>query len=220
MPILTAPFIWHTYDVRAILPRDWQRQLIDIALGNAHDRTLVPRSITSREQPDVKGVSVSTVGGEMLRSLAPWLFKLYENDFRELAQRMTDEPVATASRDRIAVNLNVQRGSSMRYEAHVDSNPIEGLLYVTSHPAGSGGELVVAQTHDAIGVAEIDSLAAFIYPVAGYLVFFDARQHAHYVRALVAADGIRIAAAMNFYTPSCPESSRPADLDRHLFGES
>lgn len=180
---------------------------------------LVPRSVTSREAADVESISVSTVGGETLRRVAPWLFDLYESQFRELAQRITTERVVTATRDRIAVNLNVQRGQSMRYEAHVDSNPIEGLLYVTSHPEGSGGELVVAQSDHAVGVRTIDRSPAVIYPVAGHLVFFDARRHSHYVRSLVGEDSIRIVAAMNFYTPSCPESARPPDLDRHLFGD-
>jgi hypothetical protein len=168
----------------------------------------------------VEGVPVSTVGGETVRRLAPWLFQLYENEFRLLAETTTDETIVTASRDRVAVNLNVQRGSSMRYEAHVDSNPVEGLLYVTDHPAGSGGELVVAQSEQAVGVEEIDKSAARIYPVAGHLIFFDARRHAHYVRSLSSNQGIRVVAAMNFYTPSCPESARPPDLDRHLFGEN
>ncbi|MGW5744580.1 2OG-Fe(II) oxygenase [Amycolatopsis sp. NPDC003861] len=161
---------------------------------------------------------MSTVGGESLRQLTPWLFALYEGEFLSLAGRVTSEPVSVATRDKIAVNLNIQHGKSMRYEAHVDSNPVEGLLYVTDHPIGSGGELVVAQRADAVGVAEIDEISAVIHPVAGHLIFFDARQHAHYVRSLTRAEDSRIVVAMNFYTPSCPESARPADLDEHLFG--
>jgi hypothetical protein len=145
---------------------------------------------------------------------------LYADEFRDLAQHLSSEAVSTASRDRIAVNLNVQRGRSMRYEAHVDSNPIEGLLYITSHPPGTGGELVVAQRSSAVGVSEIDASAAVIYPVAGHLVFFDARHHPHYVRSLCSDDSMRVVAAMNFYTPSSPESARPPDLDRHLFGDN
>lgn len=216
---LDTPFVWHSYDVRPILPNNWQQILVNIALKDARDRTLVPYSVTSREAANVEGVPVSTVGGETLRRVAPWLLRLYENEFHELAQRITDEPVITATRDKIAVNLNVQRGKSMRYEAHVDSNPIEGLLYVTNHAPGSGGELIVAQREQAVGVEEIDKLPAVIYPVAGHLVFFDARRHSHYVKSLSREDGIRVVVAMNFYTPSCPESARPADLDRHLFGE-
>ena len=30
----------------------------------------------------------------------------------------------------------------------------------------------------------------------------------------------RIVAVMNFYTESCPESTRPSELNRHLFGQA
>jgi hypothetical protein len=31
---------------------------------------------------------------------------------------------------------------------------------------------------------------------------------------------MRVVAVMNFYTESCPESSRPLELNRHLFGQA
>jgi len=31
---------------------------------------------------------------------------------------------------------------------------------------------------------------------------------------------MRIAAVMNFYTQTYPESTRPAELNRHLFGQA
>ena len=30
---------------------------------------------------------------------------------------------------------------------------------------------------------------------------------------------MRIVAVMNYYTESCPESTRPAELNRHLYGD-
>jgi 2OG-Fe(II) oxygenase superfamily len=107
----------------------------------------------------------------------------------------------------------------MRYECHVDSNPLEGLLYVTDHPPGTGGELVVSNRGDVPTAEEVDRDATLIYPVAGHLVFFNGSCHSHYVRPLIAEDGVRVVAAMNYYTPSLPESARPPDLNRHLFGE-
>ena len=38
--------------------------------------------------------------------------------------------------DRYGVVLNVQRGTEMRFECHVDSNPLTGLLFCTDHPDG------------------------------------------------------------------------------------
>ena len=57
-----------------------------------------------------------------------------------------------------------------------------------------------------------------IRPQAGHLIFFDGRHNPHYARPLVNRDDVRIVAVMNFYTESCPESTRPPELNRHLYG--
>ncbi len=142
---------------------------------------------------------------------------MYENTFRDLAEDAFGIPVRCAADQRIKVNLNVQF-NSMRYEAHVDTNPIEAILYITTHPVGDGGELIVANDIWARSVEEIDRSFACIYPIRGHLVMFDARTRPHYVRQL-RTNGIRVVAAMNYYTASCPESDRPKDLNVHLFGD-
>jgi len=45
-------------------------------------------------------------------------------------------------------------------------------------------------------------------------------QPAEHLWPLTNEAGVRIVAVMNFYTESCPESTRPAELNRHLFGDS
>ncbi|GAA3236362.1 2OG-Fe(II) oxygenase [Actinocorallia longicatena] len=212
-------FGWHIYDTTPLLPEGWREEIVAIALGNAHDRNIVPRSVSSREGSDVTELPVSTVNGETVRALAPWLFELYENEFRELASRISPEPVSTATRDKIGVNLNVQRGTSMRYEAHVDTNPIQGLLYATTLPPGAGGELVLARDLDAACIEDIERHPTVIHPTAGHLLLFDARRHPHYVRSLASEDGLRVVATMCFFTPSSPESARPTDMDDHLYGD-
>jgi hypothetical protein len=162
---------------------------------------------------------VLTVGGRRVAEQLPWLYSLYQTRFRDLAQQLTSEPVTCASDVRYGVTLNVQRGGSMRYEAHVDSNPIEGLLYFTSHPPNRGGDLRVSNVGDVAGIAEIDADVTCIYPVAGHIIYFDARHHSHYVTSLADNGDMRVVAAMNFYTPASPEGSRPRDLNKHLFGE-
>jgi hypothetical protein len=59
-----------------------------------------------------------------------------------------------------------------------------------------------------------------IRPHAGHLIFFDGRRHPHYARPLASASDARIVAVMNLYTESCPESTRPRDLNLHLFGQA
>jgi hypothetical protein len=213
------PFLWHGYDLRSELPEGWQEEGIAVAQRSAAEKSLVPTSVTSREDSTTAAIPVLTVGGRGVAEQLPWLYTLYQTRFRDLAQQLATEPVVCAADLRYGVTLNVQRGESMRYEAHVDSNPIEGLLYFTSHPSGSGGDLHVSNIGDVAGVAEIDADVTCIYQVAGHIIFFDARHHSHYVTSLTARDDVRIVAAMNFYTPASPEGARPADLNKHLFGE-
>jgi hypothetical protein len=215
---LMSRFLWHTFDLRSELPAGWQGSAIETAENHMIERTLIPTSVTSRESSESTVIPVLTVGGRIVKREMPWLNDLYQHRLPELAERIAGESVRTADDERYGVNLNVQRGKSMRYECHVDSNPLQGMLYFTDHPPGSGGELVVSNTGDVEGKDAVDADAARIYPVAGHFVLFDARRHTHYVGDVADPNGLRVAAAMNFYTDSAPESERPADLNRHLFG--
>jgi hypothetical protein len=58
-----------------------------------------------------------------------------------------------------------------------------------------------------------------IRPHAGHLVFFDARQLPHYARPLRAENDMWVVAVMNFYIEAFSESTRPRELNRHLFGD-
>lgn len=212
-------FNWRSYDLRTVLPPTWQEDILETAKDAVH-KILRPRSVTSREgDPDLK-IRVLTVSGLVVKERLSWLCDLYHGLFRDLGQLAIHEPLSPATNDLYGVVLNVQRGAEMRYEAHVDSNPLEGILYATTHPGGAGGELVVANDTSANSVGEIDADPTFVYPIAGQLAFFDGRRFPHYVRALSDPTSARVVAAMNFYTPTCPESARPADLDLHLFGYS
>ena len=105
----------------------------------------------------------------------------------------------------------------MRFECHIDSNPLTGLLFCTHHE--SGGELIFGHDPQAADVAGIERDCSVIRPHPGHLIFFDGRQHPHYARRLAAATDMRVVAVMNFYTESCPESTRPRELNRHLYGD-
>jgi hypothetical protein len=209
-------FWYKEFDLMDQLPDKWQSSIIDLVDREVKSKVLVSSSVTSRELSSDVSIPVMTVGGRTIRKQLPWLFGMYEGLFREIAQTLTHEPIALAQDDRYAVNLNVQRGNQMRYECHVDSNPIEGLLYVSTQIPGDGGELVVTSNPEARGVEAISKESVRIYPKAGKLVFFDARAHPHFVAPLRLPTDTRIVVAMNYYLPSCPESSRPPDLNRHL----
>lgn len=214
-----SQFWFKQFDVGPILPSNWQDEIVRIVDAFAVQRILRPRSVTSREHDRDATIPVLTVGGRIVARELPWLRRLYEHEFRNYGEECIQEEVAIARDERYAVNINAQRGRQMRYECHVDSNPLEGLLYVTTHAPGQGGELAVANNSTAHSVADVDRDCTCIYPQSGTLVFFDARLHAHYVRPLQHDNATRIVVAMNYYTPSAPESNRPPDLNRHLFGE-
>jgi hypothetical protein len=67
-------------------------------------------------------------------------------------------------------------------------------------------------------VASVEADCSVIRPHAGHIVFFDGRRP-HYARHLETPSEIRVVAAMNFYTDSAPESTRPPELNHHLFGD-
>jgi 2OG-Fe(II) oxygenase superfamily len=212
-------FSWTTFDVSSQLPDGWQQDLAKAA-AQADFREFPRTPILSREAAHVARISRGRVHASQVRESLPWLYKLYRGYFLELAGETCPERVAPALDDRYGIVLNVQRGTTMRFECHVDSNPLTGLLFCTDHRAGAGGELVFAHDRAATGVETVEKDCAVLRPHAGHLIFFDGRRHPHYARPLLAEPYERIVAVMNFYTESYPESTRPPGLNRHLFGRT
>jgi hypothetical protein len=211
-------FRWTTYDLSGWLPAGWQEDVL--ATAEFADTRDFPRTpVLSRESPDVLEVTRGRVHADQVQDRLPWLYKAYRNEILELANEVSPaEHVSGAHDDRYGLVLNVLRGTKMRFECHVDSNPLTGLLFCTSH--ASGGELVFARESGAVGIAAVERNCLAITPRAGQLIFFDARQYPHYVRSLADESGVRVTAVMNFYLPSCPETSRPPELNAHLYGDT
>lgn len=218
---MTPAFRWTTFDLTTQLPDGWQQE-ITAAAGKADFRDFPRTPGLSRESADVRHIPRGRLHAGDLRQTLPWLYKLYRTAALDLAQEVCPEPVEAAGDDRYGVVLNLQRGPAMRFECHIDSNPLTGLLFCTDHQAGTGGELVFAHDPAAADISAVDRGCSVIHPHAGHLIFFDGRHHPHYARPLrnLGRDGpdLRIVAVMNFYTGSCPESTRPEQLNRHLFG--
>jgi 2OG-Fe(II) oxygenase superfamily len=211
-------FRWTTFDLNNWLPPGWQQEVAAAAQA-AEIRAFPCTPVISRESQGVQQVARGRVHAEQVSYHLPWLVKAYRNELLELAREVVSpEHVSAAEDDRYGVVLNVQHGTDMRFECHVDSNPLTGLLFCTDHQAG--GELVIANDTEAEGLAGVDRDCSVIRPRAGHLIFFDARQYPHYARALTADSETRIVAVMNFYTESCPESTRPRELNRHLYGDN
>jgi len=212
-----ALFKWTTFDVRSLMPAGWDEKLTDAARRFSRRKTISPSHVTSREAHDVRELVIRNVGPPVVEAELPWVRELYGTLFLQLAQLTADEPVSVAKGREHTVVLNVQTPEDMRYICHVDTNPIQGLLYVTTQPPGAGGELVISNNTAAASLEEIEADCSIIYPQSGHLVFFDGRYNPHYIRPLLRQGDIRVAVAMNYYIPSVPESLRPPDLDDYLF---
>jgi hypothetical protein len=214
---MSLSFCWTTFDVTSLLPEDWQKDIGAVA-AEADVRDYPRTPVLSREAANVTYITRGRVRADKVQQRLPWLYKLYRSDFLELATQARAEPIEPALDDRYGVVLNVQQqGKTMRFECHVDSNPVSGLLFFSDHPAG-GGELVVGHDPAAVGVEAVERDCSVIRPQTGQLIFFDGKTYPHYSRALLSGSDVRVVAVMNFYTDACPESTRPPELNSHLFG--
>ena len=211
-------FSYWNKDVTSLFPEGWQEEIGAVA-AEAHFRAFPRTPILSCEAPTVTHIERGRVDADTVMQRLPWLYKLYRNEFLELAAEARGEPIDAAYDDRYGVVLNVQLGKTMRFECHVDSNPVTGILFLTDHPAG-GGELVVSHDPDAVGVDELERDCTTIRPQIGQIIFFDGKTYPHYARCLPGESDVRVVAVMNFYTGSCPESTRPPELNRHRFGDA
>jgi 2OG-Fe(II) oxygenase superfamily len=210
-------FSWSEFNVTDRLPQGWQQDIGELT-SEADYRDFPRTPVLSREAENVTHINRGRVHADQVQQRLPWLDKLYRSDFLELAVRARGESVKAAFDDRYGVVLNVQYGNTMRFECHVDSNPVTGLLFFTDHPAG-GGELVIGHDSTAVGIEAVERDCTAIQPHAGQLIFFDGKTYPHYARPLLSVSDARVVAVMNFYTESCPESTRPRELNRHLFGD-
>jgi hypothetical protein len=214
---MTQRFRWTAFDVTSLLPQNWPDD-IKMAAADADFRDFRRTPVLSREADDIRSISRGRVHAATVRQSLPWLYERYRRDFLQLASQACAEPITSALDDRYGVVLNVQRGNKMRFECHVDSNPVSGVLFFTDHAAG-GGELVVGHDPGAVSVEAVERDCSVIRPQAGQLIFFDGKTHPHYARALLSESDMRVVAVMNFYTKSCPESTRPLNLNHYLFGD-
>lgn len=211
-------FRWTEFDVASQLPEGWQHDIVAVA-AQAECRDFPRTPVLSREARHVEHIARGRVHADQVRRGVPWLYRFYRESFLELAASTCTEPVAPASDERYGVVLNVQHGTEMRFECHIDSNPLTGLLFLTDHAAQAGGELVFGHDQDAASVEAVERDCTLIRPQAGWLIFFDGRRYPHYARALRSESDVRVVAVMNFYTESCPETTRPRELNRHLYGD-
>ena len=198
-------------DVSSLLPADWQAQIRQCSNRHSRWQVLDGASVTSREDqfPDATPPRVGVVTGDVIATELTWLDSLYRGKFLELVNTLGDGDFEVCSDIRAGANINATpRGA--RYEWHVDSNPMTGLLFATSHSPEDGGQLVF-RPDPAVRPQEDWELR--ISPRAGTLLVFDAREAAHVVTQLRAE--LRLSVPMNYYYVGGQD--RPEDLDAYLY---
>lgn len=188
-----------------LLPENWTSQILEVAEEYSYFVKLDGKSSTSREPEDTKGAEVFVVEGDIIAEKLPWLHKLYQNEFLDFANNNFGGLYDYAENIKSGTNINLLKGKNARYEWHVDSNPLTGVLFVTTHNKGDGGELIF----------KLPSETLTVYPKSGTLILFDARQIPHTVLPLQ-KESIRISVPLNFYNRGQAQI-RPEDLDSYIY---
>ena len=120
---MSSRFQWITFDVNGLLPPRWQEDVRELAIdADFHKFPKTP--VVSREAAHVTHISRGRVHADQVRLRLSWLHELYTHEFLELAREAWTECAVPAHDSRYGLVLNVQRGTSMRFECHVDSNPL------------------------------------------------------------------------------------------------
>lgn len=210
---LTNHFPIFRFDLKGVLPADWEDDIFNAAARYGTFSCLNGGSVTSRQR-EFEMTADHIVGvntGAVVALKIPWLFQLYEKNILKLANALGMGHYVVANDIRSAININILPAGS-QYEWHVDSNPLTGLLFVTDHPTGTGGELVFRPDPLARPGADWEITIA---PCAGDLLLFDAREVAHTVLP-VHEPMTRISVPMNYYLAEASRR-RPEDLDRYLY---
>lgn len=188
-----------------LLPENWVAQILKVAEEDSYLVKLDGKSSTSREPENTDGAEVFVVEGDVIAEKLNWLHNLYQIEFLEFANTNFIGLYDFAENIKSGTNINLLKGKNARYEWHVDSNPLTGVLFVTTHNESDGGELVFKLPNETITV----------YPKSGTLILFDARQIPHTVLPLQ-KDGIRISVPLNFYNRGYAQI-RPDDLDSYIY---
>jgi hypothetical protein len=99
-------------------------------------------SITSREPNDMEPIEVSIVIGDIIQEKLKWLDDLYRNEFLKFASDFLSQEICVSNDLKSGININIINGIGGRYEWHIDSNPVTGLLFITDHNEETGGALI------------------------------------------------------------------------------
>lgn len=214
---LDAPFPIYAAEISSLLPSGWQAEIQAVVSLHGFHSKLDGGSVTSRDGvfQAQESSQITVVDGRAAAAGVPWLLDVYRGPILDMANALGLGRYRPSQAIHSAVNINCQRDGE-RYEWHVDSNPLTGLLFASTLDAGQGGQLVFREDPLASGSSEDWELR--IRPRLGVLHLYDARAVAHTVEPVL-GDRMRLSIPMNFYFANDSEH-RPGDLDDYLYRTS
>lgn len=187
----------------AILPSDWTAQIESVA-NTFGARSMLDSSSPTSLEPAGTLIELKVVHGSDIARNLPWLFEVYSGPMLEFASMSFGKRLYPCNSIDDAVNINIISGVGGRYEWHVDTNPVTGLLFLSSLDEKDGGALVFKK-----GNADY-----IVRPSRGMFHCFDATDTPHRVEPLL-RNISRISVPMNYYADS-NNSGRDKELQNYL----
>lgn len=181
---------------QGLLPHGWAEQVS--AATAAPERIVVQTGVELRPEDE----QFSILEGAPVRARLPWLWDLYLGPLRSFASERFGSPLFVANRVSSAITLNILDGVGAGQEWHVDSNPVTGVFFATSHEGDAG----------ALEFQHPDGEIVRVHPRAGMFVCM-AKPILHRVAPLD-APGQRLSLAMLYYDSPADQPFANAD-DRH-----
>ena len=197
------PLYGRDFSADVSMPKDWDIQVLNLAKTRSIDTILDGDSPTSLEKSGTK-IPISVVMGEVISTELPWLYKVYENEMLEFSSRAFGTALFKCNGVDDSININLVRGVSGRYEWHLDTNPVTGLLFAETLDSDEGGALVFRKFEEEYR----------IQPKRGMFYCFDARDIPHAVEPLKVAR-TRTSIPMNYYLTE-DNSGRTDELNEYL----
>jgi hypothetical protein len=223
-PEISAGPEFFQFDAQESLPQNWQAEVVEYAAKYARAISYRTNHSTSREGLD-RTVDGWTVDTRAVWDELPWLVELYQGPFLEFGRSIHNDLVP-AEDEELAFNVN--RQFEWRGEAHVDDNPMQGLLGLEQYRPGDGGETVFGRNPAAHSKGEINEDAEHLYLEPGILYLFNGRLWPHYgnglrglaLRRARKLNQPRITIGFNYFRTRIGdrEADRMPDLGEHLRG--
>jgi hypothetical protein len=199
-------FAWDLHST-GLLPIGWEQEVSETVQHSGFGTVLTGDGSTSREKRIGQHIPVRVVEGTSIKNELPWLWSLYTGPLLEFSSTSFNRKLFPSIDVKSAVNINHIFGEGARYEWHVDSNPVTGLLFVSTCLPKEGGALVFRDAKN--------KRNSIVRAQSGVFICFDARQIAHRVAPLKGTFA-RTSIPMNYYE-SASDQMRPSDLEAQIY---